>query len=123
MNSAAAVSCEYRSIFRSPISPASACTSAISSVRSAISFSESAAALEMFFPGILIPNHQSRKKNATTASAMRRTLRVTRGNMSRLAHLHIAVFRMEFPSADRYPSFPLAMDHNPQEAGDEADIG
>src|SRR6266536_1143150 len=62
-------------MFRSPISPASFCTSARSSSRSATSSGESGAALEIFFPGILTPNHQSNAKTAVTAMVMRRALK------------------------------------------------
>src|SRR5438045_7575556 len=61
-------------MFLSPISPASVCTSAASSARKAISAAESSAAVEIFFPGIFIPNHQSKKKKAATPSAIRSPL-------------------------------------------------
>src|SRR5947207_3348757 len=61
-------------MFRSPMSPASACTSATSSARKAMSPAESGAAVEIFFPGIFIPNHQSKRKKTTTPSAMRSPL-------------------------------------------------
>src|SRR5438552_7502075 len=65
-------------MFRSPISPARVCTSVASSARKAISAAESGAAVEIFFPGIFIPIHQSKKKKATTPSAMRSPLMPTR---------------------------------------------
>src|ERR1700730_15225675 len=71
-------------MFRSPISPASFCTSMASSARKTISSAESGAAVEIFLPGILIPNHQSKKKNVRTASAMRKPLRHKRRNISKL---------------------------------------
>src|SRR5438270_9691208 len=61
-------------MFRSPISPASVCTSAASSARKAMSPTESVAVVEIFLPGILIPNHQSKRKKVTTPSAMRSPL-------------------------------------------------
>src|SRR5437667_5512349 len=62
-------------MLRSPISPASFCTSVRSSSRNAISSGESGAACETFLPGILTPNHQSNAKTAATAMLMRRTLK------------------------------------------------
>src|SRR5215471_6020917 len=59
-------------MFRSPMSPASFCTSTRSSSRNAISSGESGPAVETFFPGILIPNHQSNAKITATAMVMRR---------------------------------------------------
>ena len=58
-------------MLRSPISPASFCTFARSSSRNTTSSGESGPALETFFPGILIPNHQSNTKTATTTMVMR----------------------------------------------------
>src|SRR5712691_2368673 len=69
-------------MLRSPISLPSLCTSAISSERNALSADESDAAFEIFFPGILTPNHQSKKNTPTTASAMRRPLSNTRRNIA-----------------------------------------
>src|SRR3977135_484727 len=68
-------------MFRSPISPARCCTFASNSARNVSSSGESAATLEGFFPGIRIPTHQSKRKNATTANAIRRALRQTRRNV------------------------------------------
>src|SRR6266487_7081851 len=68
-------------MFRSPISPASVCTSARSSSRSVISRGESGTEREIFFPGIFIPNHQSKKNIATTATVMRTLLSNKRRNM------------------------------------------
>src|SRR6516165_3628292 len=58
-------------MFRSPISPASFCTLARSSSRSAISSGDSGAAFGILLPGILIPNHQSNAKTAATAITTR----------------------------------------------------
>src|SRR6266436_1034790 len=58
-------------MFRSPISPATFCTSARSSSRNVTSSGDSGAAFEIFLPGILIPNHQSNAKNAVIATVMR----------------------------------------------------
>src|SRR6266404_8013316 len=69
-------------MFRSPISPASFCTSARSSSRNATSSDESGATFEIFLPGILIPNHQSNAKIAATAMAMRSALKKIRLNTS-----------------------------------------
>src|SRR5664279_1654978 len=77
-------------MLRSPISPASFCTSAASSPRKTISSAESCAAVEIFFPGILIPTHQSKKKNARTASVMRRPLRKTRRNRPKLSRFKLS---------------------------------
>ena len=63
------------------MSPASFCTSARSSSRNAISFGDSGAVFEIFFPGILTPNHQSNVKIATTAMPMRIALKRIRLNM------------------------------------------
>src|SRR5882757_5054550 len=67
-------------MFRSPISPASFCTSACSSSRSAISSGDSAAILEIFLPDILIPNHQSNAKTAATPMVMHKALKKMRTN-------------------------------------------
>jgi uncharacterized membrane protein len=62
-------------MLRSPISPANFCTLARSSSRNPTSSGDSGAAFEIFFPGILTPNHQSNAKTAATAIAMRRALK------------------------------------------------
>src|SRR5205809_8102925 len=87
-------------MFRSPISPARACTSAASSARNPTSATESGAAVEIFFPGIRIPKHQSKRKNATTASAMRRPLRHKRRNIPMLPLLRSSDLRPEAQGAD-----------------------
>src|ERR1051326_1441279 len=61
-------------MFRSPISPASFCTSARSSSRKAISSGDNADAVKTFVPGILIPNHHSSHAAKTRASAIRTKL-------------------------------------------------
>ncbi len=70
-------------MFRSPISPASFWTLARSSSRNVTSFGDSGAALEIFLPGILTPNHQSNAKSAATAIVMRKTLNRIRLNTQR----------------------------------------
>src|ERR1700730_16121993 len=72
-------------MFRSPISPASFCTSARSSSRNATSSGESAAAFEIFLPGILTPNHQSNANTAATTMAMRSALERILKKMSPIA--------------------------------------
>src|SRR5262249_39369767 len=61
-------------MLRSPISPASICTFARSSSRNAISSADSGPALETFFPGILIPNHQSNTKTAAATTTVMRSV-------------------------------------------------
>src|SRR5205823_6013223 len=69
-------------MFRSPMSPASVCTSRRNSSRSAISSGDNGAATETFFPGIRTPNHQSSANTATTAPTIRETLSRIRRNIS-----------------------------------------
>src|SRR5438477_9104862 len=73
-------------MLRSPISAASFCTFARSSSRKATSSGDSSPALETFFPGILIPNHQSNTKTAATTmvtrSARERIFRSTSRSMN-----------------------------------------
>src|ERR1044072_1374968 len=97
-------------MLRSPISPASFCTFARSSSRNTISSGESGPALETFFPGILIRNHQSNTKMAATAMVMRRTLGTIFQSMRRAPTIRadnyqrgrmIAVSRELFPEPQR----------------------
>ena len=67
-------------MLRSPISPASFCTFARSSSRNTTSSGDSGPAADTFFPGILIPNHQSNTKIATTTTVMRSALKTSDRN-------------------------------------------
>src|SRR5438067_2237262 len=95
-------------MFRSPMSPASFCTSARSSSRSTISSGESGAAFETFLPGILTANDQSSANIAATAIAMRNALKAIRLNTTRC---YLANSQARPPGAPRRmggsPSDPL----------------
>src|SRR6266480_1372394 len=67
-------------MFRSPISPASFCTSALSSSRNVTSSGDSGSVFEIFLPGILTPNHQSSAKTAATAIRTHSALKSIRLN-------------------------------------------
>src|SRR5437588_1907225 len=81
-------------MFRSPISPASVCTSARNSSRKATSSVERVAEATTFFPGILTPNHHS---NATTTA----TVLVIRTILSRMRRRMSAEFFAEAEGAER----------------------
>src|SRR6266480_5651420 len=85
-------------MLRSPISPASFCTLARSSSRSATSSGDSGAAFKIFLPGILTPNHQSNAKTAATAIAMRRALKRSDRNT---AGTHLCALRNFSPKPQR----------------------
>src|SRR5689334_488171 len=70
-------------MFRSPISLASFWTSARNSSRRMISAGESLAVLEMFFPGIFIPNNQSIEIIAAMMSAIQKQLSKKRRNIGK----------------------------------------
>src|SRR6266704_2577660 len=69
-------------MFRSPMSPASVCTSRRNSSRSAISSGDNCAATETFFPGVRTPNHHSSAMIAVTALTIRRELNKMRRHIS-----------------------------------------
>src|SRR5258708_2693445 len=69
-------------MFRSPMSPASVCTSRRNSSRSAISSGDNCAVTKTLFPGIRTPNHHNNAMMAATALTIRRELNKMRGHIS-----------------------------------------
>src|SRR6266404_1277576 len=87
-------------MFRSPMSPASVCTSRRNSSRSAISSGDNGAATETFFPGIRTPNHHNNAMMAATALTIRREVNKMRGHIS--ADLFAERERAEGEEQDRH---------------------
>src|SRR6266436_2054381 len=91
-------------MFRSPISPASFCTLARSSPRSATSSGDSGPVFGILLPGILIPNHQSNAKTAATAMVMRSALkRICLGTSTPNYGEHRSSALRQFPRGARSP--------------------